>query len=183
MPIHKKARHRNNHWQKQSLWTIAFVVLVGLGASLQLGNGEYFNFSLQSLALVFCFYFMRKTWRLIATGLYLLVGGFGLAVFAGGGSGWEYLIGPSLGFFIGFLAAGIPEPWGTRWSDFFAYSALVHLIILCFGLTSLLFYGWSYQEITGQGMELLPGAILKSIIAASVILAFDRLGVNRSNTG
>ena len=36
---------------------------------------------------------------------YLIVGGIGVPVFAGGGSGWAHLVGPTAGYLLGFVAA------------------------------------------------------------------------------
>jgi biotin transport system substrate-specific component len=40
-----------------------------------------------------------------STGLYIVLGAFGLPVFAGGASGMAYLSGPTLGYLIGFVMA------------------------------------------------------------------------------
>ncbi len=53
---------------------------------------------------------------LASVGAYLILGAFGLPVFAGGGSGLAYLFGPTGGFLLGFLLLTAVIAWIARGS-------------------------------------------------------------------
>lgn len=65
-------------------------------------------FTLQNLAIGLVATLFRPREAVLALALYLLLGGIGLPVFAGGGAGFHVLIGPSAGYlWFDLLYAGV----------------------------------------------------------------------------
>ncbi|WP_172922610.1 MULTISPECIES: biotin transporter BioY [unclassified Streptococcus] len=65
-------------------------------------------FTLQNLAIGLIATIFRPREALLSVGLYLLLGGIGLPVFAGGSTGFHVLVGPSAGYlWFDLLYAGV----------------------------------------------------------------------------
>ncbi len=64
-------------------------------------------FTLQTLGVFLVLLFLGGKRGTISVLVYILLGSFGLPVFAGFGGGFAYLTGPTGGFILGFLAAGL----------------------------------------------------------------------------
>jgi biotin transport system substrate-specific component len=64
-------------------------------------------FSLQPFAVFLAGLLLGPLWGGFALGLYLLVGIAGAPVFSNGGAGLGYVLGPTGGFLVGFLLAGV----------------------------------------------------------------------------
>lgn len=60
-------------------------------------------FTLQTLSVGLCAYLFRPREATLSVLLYLIMGGIGLPVFAGGSAGFASLIGPQSGFLWGFV--------------------------------------------------------------------------------
>lgn len=63
---------------------------------------------------------LGPVWAAVSTGLYLLLGAFGLPVFAGGAAGLGILFGKTGGFLVGYLLAALVtgalrDPSGRSW--------------------------------------------------------------------
>jgi biotin transport system substrate-specific component len=63
--------------------------------------------TLQTLPVIVAGMALGSWWGSYSQVLYILMGILGMPVFAGGGSGLEYLAGPTGGYLIGFLVAPI----------------------------------------------------------------------------
>ncbi len=145
----------------QSLQTLA-VVVVGGALGLRLGT----------LALV----------------AYLVAGGVGLPVFAGGASGVDSLVGPTAGYLAGFVAAAALMGWAgdggrlARFGPALAWAALGHLLILLPG------WAWLAREIgagaawSGGVTPFLWGGAVKAGVGAA-LLAWTPLGGPRRLRG
>ncbi len=107
--------------------------------------------------------------------LYLLGGGLGLPLFAGGAAGWAYLAGPTLGYLLGFIPAAALTGWlaahglersaRTSWLPF----ALGTLVIYACGAGWLaLSLGWRQALLLGV-LPFLPGDALKAALAAGLL--------------
>ncbi len=117
-------------------------------------------------------------------GAYLLAGGLGLAVFTGGGAGWEVLSGPTAGYLLGFpLAAAAVgalarRGWDRRpWS---AAAAMVagNVVIYAFGLAWLARFAPDVTTTLAWGLwPFVPGDVVKIVVAAGLLpLAWRLLG-------
>jgi len=103
----------------------------------------------QSLAVLLVGFFLHRIWGTVAVLLYLLLGAFGMPIFADGHSGCAVLKGGSGGFLIGFLfGAFITGWWSSRkWKPNLAECLIAMLlgttaILLC-GLARLTYlFGW-----------------------------------------
>ncbi len=88
---------------------------------------------------------MAYGWRLGAAtvALYLMQGLAGLPVFAGPMAGPAYLMGPTGGYLVGFLAAAVvvgglaERGWDRSWVRATAAMALGHAVIFAFGVAWL----------------------------------------------
>ncbi len=91
------------HSLRLSVFSALFTALIVVGAYLKIPLGPVpivlANFFVLLAGLV-----LGAKWAAASVGLYLLLGAFGLPVFAGGG-GLAYFAGPTGGFLIGYLPA------------------------------------------------------------------------------
>lgn len=110
-----------------------------------------------------------------AVASYIALGAAGFPVFAGPASGMAYLTGATSGYLLGFIVAAIVLGLLVDHTQYFkkhrtslALFFIGHsLIFVCGGLVLSQFIGWNavwYQGIA----PFLPGAILKTLIAAAV---------------
>lgn len=91
---------------------LVFTGLIALGAQVELDFGPV-PFILSDFFVLLAGLLLSIRWALLSTVLYLIIGGFGLPVFAAGGSGWLHLFGPTGGYLFGFvLASGVMGAWG-----------------------------------------------------------------------
>ncbi len=67
--------------------------------------------SLQSLGVLSSGIFLGARWGILSMLFYYVVGIVGAPVFAGGNSGWEYAMGVTGGYLIGFVLASITAGW------------------------------------------------------------------------
>ena len=106
---------------------------------------------------------------------YLLEGGMGLPVFAGGSAGWATLAGPTGGYLIGFLAAAfvlglLAERGMGRGPISTALAMLVGTaIIYVFGVTHLGGFIGFEKAIAAGLLPFLYGDALKLIVAAGLM--------------
>ena len=112
----------------------------------------------------------------LAIGLYLLLGGVGLPVFANGGSGWEIFTKGSGGFLYGFLVAGGLTGWlAQRWgiAHFLKNNGMMAIgtsVILLFGVGHLTVKYGLEKALEYGFYPFWPGAIIK-IVAGAMILS------------
>jgi biotin transport system substrate-specific component len=102
---------------------------------------------------------------------YLVLGILGAPVFAGGNSGWQYFIGPSLGYFLGFLLSPLVIS-GKALSPFsplevFVWQLVGIFFILTLGTLRLAFLVASPLE-SGFSPFLLP-AVIKAVLATGLL--------------
>ena len=84
----------------------AFSSLICLCAWLSIPFGEV-AFTMQTFAVFLALGLLGGKWGSAAIGVYLLLGAVGLPVFSGFRGGLGVLLGPTGGFLLGFLAAGL----------------------------------------------------------------------------
>ena len=140
-------------------------------------------FTLQTLAVLLAAPLAGVRAGTLGMALYLLAGGLGAPVFSGGGSGWTALIGPTAGFLWAFLCV-VPvmglvyrRMAGAPTLTWFGIFALGHVLILLPGFGWLLAQGL-VSDLLGSVLPLLPGMILKTMLATG-ILHFAMPGLRR----
>jgi biotin transport system substrate-specific component len=165
-------------------WELLFqligLLLLGLSARFALPiPGSEVPISLQTLAVVVLGAWLGPVRASLLLVLYLLLGGLGLPLFAGGRSGWEVVLGPSSGFLLGFvLAAAFVGAWvkkkGNAFLPILLGVILAHLLILAVGYLVL---GWKqgFANLSAESLlALLPGLVLKSLLGALLIRLSNR---------
>jgi biotin transport system substrate-specific component len=172
---------------RQLLWIPVFVVLVAIGARASFKPDIDTIFTLQTLFMSLCFYYMPGYMRLPSILSYLLVGVLGLAVFSDGGSGWDHINNHYAGgYFVGFIAASfLKTPSDSKWQGSFGYFILIHLVVVVFGVV-VLAYGESNISLIPKVLySLSPGIAIKSVLAVILVLVLERfrLSFNRRNSG
>jgi len=95
-----------NQTLKLFLVTVLLLLLTCLGAQVEIPLGPV-PFILSDFFILLAGLILGARWTGFMVSSYLLLGGLGLPVFAGGGSGFKHLLGPTAGFLFGFLLAGI----------------------------------------------------------------------------
>ena len=107
---------------------------------------------------------------------YLIVGGIGVPVFAGGGSGWAHFLGPTAGYLLGFVAAaaaaGRLADRGLlrRFGPAIAVMICGHALILALGWLRL---AWMLGATPAFWQGVAPfvmGGMLKSLVAAVMVV-------------
>ena len=160
---------------KHSLLAGAFLLLVIAGAKIDLDLGGVVSFTLQTLFLGLAYYYLPLGWRLLLILTYLGLGIAGVPVF-NGGTGCEYFSSWPLGFFIGFvLAAFILVPKGRRFVSAFSYFLGMHLVIVLLGVLWMFYYSGSSLSPMEVTLELLPGAIIKSLVGTGVVFGISKV--------
>ncbi len=121
---------------------------------------------------------------------YLLAGGLGLGVFAGGGAGWAHFTGTTAGYLVGFLvAAGVVGYLAQRgltrtFRGTASVMLLGNVIIYVFGLAWLSTFAALYAPAgtsplawtLGAGLlPFIPGDIVKLLVAATLLPLAERL--------
>jgi len=142
--------------------------------------------TLQTLAVVLTGFLLGPRLGFAATAVWLVGGAAGLPFFAGGESGIRHLAGPTAGYLWSFpfaaaLAGTSTEPQKRRnglvWLFLVAIAA--HLFILAAGSLWLSTKVGATAAMKNGVMPFLPGAILKSAVAAIVMKLVRGGGIRR----
>lgn len=129
----------------------------------------------QTFAVLVVGMLLGKTWGTLAVVSYLLIGGFGLPVFADGGYGWESFEKGTGGFLIGFAIAAFAVGYLAEfgWCQTFGKCLLAMLIgtLVIMGLgVAYLTYLYGFDKALEYGFyPFVPGAILKVLLGALVV--------------
>ncbi len=108
------------------------------------------------------------------TGLYLVQGALGLPVFAKG-AGLAYLIGPTGGYLVGFVAAAwalgllAGRGWGQTWKTALAAMLAGEAIIFALGVGWLALAIGPDKAIAAGLLPFLPGEALKIVVAIAML--------------
>ncbi len=110
--------------------------------------------------------------------IYLLLGGFGLSIFSGGGAGWAHFTGATAGYLVGFLLAAAlvgylaQRGWDKRFSTTALAMLLGNIVIYISGLLWLSQLMPSAQATLQAGLyPFIPGDVLKLLLASSLLPA------------
>ncbi|HLW93543.1 MAG TPA: biotin transporter BioY [Roseiarcus sp.] len=136
--------------------------------------------TLQTLAVLMigAAYGMRLAGATLA--LYLLEGLIGLPVFAGEVAGPAYAAGPTGGYLVGFVAAAALVGWlaerGWDRSLFRLIAAMAtgHVVVFVFGFAWLAALFGAQKAWIGGVEPFIAGTIVKTLLAAALIIAFWR---------
>lgn len=128
----------------------------------------------QSMAILMIAELMDWRKGTISVLIYLLLGGLGLPFFADFESGWDVLLGSSLGYFVGFLiAVGVIGAWSEKASHKVLPTAgrafIATLIILLSGWIGLLRFLDPIDAFNKGIFPFLPGALIKWFLAVILI--------------
>ena len=143
---------------------ILFLVLCALalavGAQATVDLGLVIPFTLQTLILGVLYAFLPLRYRFAVILIYLALGAIGLPVLSNG-RGWEYMLSPVVGFFLGFVVVALfPRP-DPRFISICWHFIRLHLVILTLGLLVLFLYGTPVDYIKMLVFELGQGALVK----------------------
>ena len=108
---------------------------------------------------------------------YIFLGVSGFPVFAGAGSGFSYLIGPTGGYLLGFILAAL---WLGRFIKYAQNSLLLTFTILCTAdliilscgsIWLKLIFNYSFSKILFLGLiPFIPGDLLKALLASVIYI-------------
>ena len=132
----------------------------------------------QTLAVLLVGAALGARWGGLAVVFYVLVGALGLPVFADGKAGLDTVLGPSLGYLLGFVAAAVVvgveadrDRLRAPWWRAVVVMLLAHLVLLMFGGGVLAVKVGLAAAWSGGVAPFLPGAVVKSALAAAVVRA------------
>lgn len=149
-----------------------FLLLVTLGAKIDLDFGGKVSFTLQTLFLGIAYFYLPSKYSLVLVSSYLLLGILGVPVF-NGGVGWSYFISHPLGFFIGFWAAAfLPVKRNATIGHIFQFFLVFHIIVLSFGVLWLWYYD-SVSVASENAKTLSLGTIVKSIVGTGAVYSIN----------
>ena len=155
------------------------IALIGLcfiaPASIELG---VVDISFQTLViLVIGAYFTSRDSFLLVLG-YILFGVIGLPVYSGYVGGYEKLLGPTAGFFVGFIVSAPVVGFLRRRM---AKSFLIDSLILMASHVVILIPGFVWLGIKLPDLNLfeilwplLPGLFIKSLIGAGIVFFLEK---------
>ena len=169
----------------------AIYVLISCSAMALLGSIELdltqgFPITLQSILVVLSGFLFGSRVGVMATGLYLLVGGLGAPVFHGGASGWLHFAGPTGGFLLSFpiaaLFAGEAANYASKNTNFVKYEFITGSIILFLAQTIILILGLGFQDaLTPTSLDistavgvLMPGLLVKTAFGTILFVLTGR---------
>lgn len=162
---------------KQVVIILVLVTLTAVGAQFKWSiPGLSVPITLQTLFLLLTGKLLRFPFSLAVPMVYILLGMAGLPVFAGGTAGWEKVIGPTGGFFVGMIVAtGMLHlfPDRDRWGALFLQFVGAHIVVLVLGFGYLVWRAQSWEYVARIG-PLLPGALVKSALAATIVYAYRK---------
>ncbi|PTX04213.1 biotin transporter BioY [Pararhodobacter aggregans] len=172
---------------KKALIVLGGSALIAVGAQVSVPMLPV-PMTLQTLAILMVGFTAGSRLGAAAVVAYLLEGAAGLPVFAGGGAGAAYLMGPTGGFLLGFVAmawaAGLLAERGVA-------RGLVGTALAALAVSAALYVpglAWltavTPLDLTGAinagALPFLPGDVVKAVAAALIVSgAWNALGTRR----
>jgi len=164
---------------------ISFTAMALLG-SIELDLAQGLPITLQSILVVLSGFLFGSRVGVMATGLYLLVGGLGAPVFHGGASGWLHFTGPTGGFLLSFpiaaLFAGEAANYASKKTNLVKHEFITGCIILFLAQTIILILGLGFQDaLTPTSLDiftavkvLMPGLLVKTAFGTILFVLTGR---------
>lgn len=106
---------------------------------------------------------------------YLVEGGVGLPVFAGGKAGVFHLLGPTGGYLVGFVVAAslvgwlAERGWDRRFISAFAAMLLGNVVIYAVGLPWLAYFVGIEKVLLAGLLPFIPGDLVKLLLATTML--------------
>ena len=158
------------------LLSIIGTCLIYLSAELNLSiPGTTVPQSAQTLVILCISALLPSYFGILSIALYLIAGLVGLPVFSNSGHGVEHILGPTGGYLLGFLVAGILVYKLKRGKLLLKFPAL--FIVMLLAHVVILTFGWLWLS-KSIGMNLafvkgvqpfIIGGIVKSVLASLVV--------------
>jgi len=154
-------------------------LIISLGAQIDIDIAGLLPLTGQTLVILTGALFFKPAVSAGAVILYLIMGLMGLPVYAEGHFGWAVFIGPSLGYFIGFLLAAFMISFirkSCSGNMLVSFTALFtgHLVVLGAGSLFLLRY-YSFSGAFVEGFQpFIAGAVVKSALGAAVFILSEK---------
>lgn len=182
----RPARSETHQLLREIFLVLGGSLFVALCAKIQLPIGPV-PMTLQSFAVVVVGAVLGSRRGAAAMVAYLLEGAAGLPVFAGPAAGMMYLVGPTGGYLLGFVAAAYlvgllaERGWDKRIPSALAAFAIGQAAILAMGFLWLSFFvGAKSAFATGVAPFLAYDVTLKTVLAAITLpTAWRFVGIGR----
>lgn len=167
--------------QHQVMLGLAMLVVLCLAGPIRFATPDGIPVTLQSLAVVLVPVLLGWRRGLMLVVGYLLLGGLGLPVFAGGSSGWAKFQGTTAGFLLAFPIAAVAA--GAAAEHIRRFHSLLGGVLMVLGQVIIVVLGlaWS-SNISPAPMDwqvaasnLAPGLFIKSGIGAMLIAIIARI--------
>jgi len=167
------------------LIVFALIIICTLGP-LKLDLTNSVPITLQSLLVVWFALALGLRIGLTAVVLYLVAGGMGFGVFAGGASGWGHFIGSNGGFLLAFpvgaFISGSLAKWAFSISIFSKTKFISSALILLVSQLTILILGLVWQAaISMQTISLgsiinifMPGLLIKTALGTLALVFISR---------
>lgn len=164
------------------IFILLAAVAIGTAAQLSIPLPESFAaapITGQTFAISIVAYLLGSKDGTLSVLLYLLLGGLGLPLFSNFSGGYEILLGPSLGYFVGFIfAAFLIGKWKENKTigfgqQFLSFLLGTILILIC-GMLGLVRYLSTSDAFTKGVLPFLAGALVKVLLAAILISLIRR---------
>jgi len=174
----------NSSVQIAAIGVLFFVLATTLGAFVRIPlKNSPVPITLQTFFVLLSGAVLGRKLGGLSQAVYLILGAAGLPIFQSSGFGASYLLGPTGGYLVGFIAASYAVGRLVRFNSFstmwiIASFAIGSLIIYIFGVSWLGFiYKTGMTKAVYMGaLPFIPGDIVKILIAA---LIYSRIS-NRS---
>ena len=169
-----KPRTFSMRWVYEILLVLTGTALIAISAKVQIPMWPV-PITAQTFAVLLIaalFGAKRGTVTVLA---YLGEGALGLPVFAGPTAGLAYFAGPTVGFLIGFVIAAMivgrlaERGWDRRFKTTVIAMTLGTIAIFACGLSWMAFYPIDENLINAELFLLIPGAIIKIVLAAALL--------------
>ncbi len=168
-------------WVRDAVLVVLFSGFVALTAQIKIPVGAV-PFTLQTLGVLLTGAVLGSRRGALTLGVYAVEGAIGLPVFAGGAFGVPYMLGPTGGYLIGFIAAAwlvgalAERGWDRRLPLAALAMVLGNLVIYAFGVAWLaVVLGSLSKAIMGGVVPFLLGDLAKIALAAVVLPGAWRL--------